>query len=173
MKRLFLIAVAAVIAFSAGAQNAKLTGSFEELKDVTLIDATVDFDNGVYKFLPEATYAEQNADWEQTKKETMERFMSGLNKTLKLTHKAAVTTQVQDYTIEVEVRNVDDKGNVLSDVVISDKKGKAIAEITNLYGKGGRFGTFTNLMGDGMESTGEKIGRMISYSLLKKKYIDK
>ena len=70
-------------------------------------------------------------------------------------------------------RYVDEKGNTISNVQVCDSEGKAIARIEHLYGKGGRYGTFCNLMGDGLESTGEKIGRMISYSILKKKYIDK
>lgn len=173
MKKFFLMIFVALIPVFAGAQTAVLKGSFEPLKDVTLLDADIDFDHGVYKFIPEKQFAAEYPDWEQIKKETTERFFRGLNQTLKLTRKAAVMTNEQDFTIEVTIVNVDDRGNTISNVEVTDAEGKAVAQISNLYGRGGRFGTFCNLMGDGLQSTGEKIGRMISYSILKKKYIDR
>ncbi|MBQ2198388.1 MAG: hypothetical protein IK145_02565 [Bacteroidales bacterium] len=173
MKKLILIISVLLASVVAGAQTATLTGSFDALKEENLLDAEIDFDKGVYKLIPVEQFVTVTPDWEQIKKETTDRFFQGINKTLKLTHKAAVKTGKQNFTIEVEIINVDDKGNTISNVQVCDSEGKAIAKIEHLYGKGGRYGTFCNLMGDGLESTGEKIGRMISYSILKKKYIDK
>ncbi len=173
MKKILLMLFVALMPMAIRAQELKVKGSFDELKDETLLDAYVDFDNGIYKLVPEKEFAADNSDWEQIKMETSERFYRGLNKTLKLTRKAAVKTDAQNYTIEVEIINVDDRGNVISNFEVTDSEGKAIARVENLYDKGGRFGTFCNLMGDGLETTGEKIGRIISYSILKKKYIEK
>ncbi len=136
MKKLILIISVLLASVVAGAQTATLTGSFDALKEENLLDAEIDFDKGVYKLIPVEQFVTVTPDWEQIKKETTDRFFQGINKTLKLTHKAAVKTGKQNFTIEVEIINVDDKGNTI-------------------------------------ESTGEKIGRMISYSILKKKYIDK
>lgn len=173
MKKLILIVSVLFASVVASVQTATLTGSFDALKEENLLDAEIDFDKGVYKLIPVEEFVNVTPDWEKIKEETTDRFFQGLNKTLKLTHKAAVKTGRQNFTIEVEIINVDDKGNTISNVQVTDSEGKAIAKIEHLYGKGGRYGTFSNLMGDGLESTGEKIGRMISYSILKKKYIDK
>jgi len=173
MKKLILIISVLLSSFIAGAQTATLTGSFDALKDENLLDVDIDFDKGVYKLIPLEQFVLTTPDWDQIKAAATERLYVGLNRTLKLTHKVAVKTGQQNYTIEVEIVNVDDKGNTISNVQVTDSEGKAIAKIEHLYGRGTRNGSFSDMMGMGFEMTGEKIGRMISYSILKKKYIDK
>lgn len=168
MKKFILVFVAVLACFIAGAQT-KLDGALDPLKDATLLDVEIDFDEGVYKYIPEDQFAKENSDWEQIKKETSERFMEGINNKLKLTKRSAVMTDEQDFTILVEIVSVDEKGNTISNVKFLNEKGEAFAKIDKLYGSGGHFGTFCNLMGDGLEETGEKIGKTISYYFLKKK----
>lgn len=168
MKKLILAFAAASICLIAGAQ-AKLDGALDPLKDATLLDVEINFDEGVYKYIPESQFANENSEWEQIKKETTERFMEGINNKLRLTKRAAVLTDEQDFTILVDIVSIDEKGNTISNVKFLDEKGKTFAKIDKLYASGGRFGTFCNLMGDGLEETGEKIGRTISYYFLKKK----
>ena len=158
MKKIFLSVLAVLFCVLAGA-----------LKDASLLDVEINFDDGAYKYIPEEQFAKENSDWEQIKKETSERFMEGINAKLRLTKRAAVMTDKQDFTIQVDIISVDEKGNTISNVRFLDEKGNAFAKIDNMYASGGRFGTFCNLMGDGMEETGEKIGRTVSYYFLKKK----
>lgn len=172
MKKFFFSAIALLSCFLAVAQakKASLDGALDPLKDVTLMSVEISFDEGSYKYIPEKEFAKENSDWEQIKKETTARFMEGLNKKLQLTKRAAVLeSDDQDYTIEVSVLSVDEKGNTISNVKFIGEDGKAFAKIDGLYANGGHFGTFSNLMGDGLEETGEKIGRTVSYYFLKKK----
>lgn len=169
MKKIFLSVLAVLFCVLAGAQSTKLDGALDPLKDATLLDVEINFDDGAYKYIPEEQFAKENSDWDQIKKETTDRFMEGINSKLKLTKKAAVMTDKEDFTIQVDIISVDEKGNTISTVRFLDEKGKAFAKIEKLYASGGRVGTFCNLMGDGMEETGEKIGRTISYYFLKKK----
>lgn len=169
MKKIFLSVLAVLFCILAGAQSSKLDGALDPLKDASLLDVEINFDDGAYKYIPEEQFAKENSDWEQIKKETSERFMEGINAKLRLTKRAAVMTDKQDFTIQVDIVSVDEKGNTISNVRFLDEKGNAFAKIDNLYASGGRFGTFCNLMGDGMEETGEKIGRTVSYYFLKKK----
>lgn len=173
MKKIFSLALALAFASCAlcGAQSKKasMEGALDPLKDVTVMDVEIDFSEGAYKYISEADFAKQEDDWDLIKKETTDRFMEGINKTLKLSKKAAVMTGDKDYTIEVTILSVDEKGNTISNVKFLDEKGKAFAKIDNLYADGGHFGTFSNLMGDGLQETGEKIGRTVSFYFLKKK----
>lgn len=172
MKRLLTIAVALFMMTGAVcAQNFRLeSGSLDSLRNVSLLNIDVDFDKGVYKLIPEKEFAGIEPKWELIKEETTDRYIEGLNKTLKLSRKVALRSEEQRYTIRLNIISVSDKGDTIATVDILDKDGKTVAHFRDLYADGGVFGTFCNLMGDGLEEAGEKIGRYISYTFVKKNF---
>ena len=46
-----------------------MDGALDPLKDASLLDVEINFDDGAYKYIPEEQFAKENSDWEQIKKE--------------------------------------------------------------------------------------------------------
>ncbi len=66
-----------------------------------------------------------------------------------------------EYQLCIHVNQIDSKGTVYSTCVFSRMQDSEPLCTIQVVGKGGRMGTLINLFGDGMESTGEKLGKLL------------
>lgn len=167
MKKTLLITFMALATLNSYAQKV-IDGTFALLKDEKFVTVAWDFSKTVFeKKFNEKEWADIHtpAEWEEAKKEAMEKILEEANGKLEnaTVYLVDATTYKEktNYTIIITPKTLDKKGNNLSNYVLRKNANSEEVAVIEIKGDGGHFGSLSNLLGDGYEEAARKLGKHI------------
>ena len=163
MKKI-LATLAALAALFTTAYSQTVTGTFAPLKDQARVKMVINFSEADIMGMSEDEFRDFEKDWEKDKPTILAHFYSAANVALGGVLMVGNYKFETDYTLLLQVRSVDSRGNYDCDLTLfrnGEDGEEIIGDAAGLFARGGVFGTKLNLMKDGARHTGVLVGKFL------------